>query len=123
MKKILAVDDDQAILNFLNILILQTGKYKIQTLQDSTKVFGVLKNRSFDFLILDMYMPKVSGLDILKHIKENHIDITTIVITGVEEIDLAIKAMKLGSYDYLLKPIDEKKLLDLLEPKLSDFSS
>ncbi|MFC1694217.1 sigma-54-dependent transcriptional regulator [Candidatus Latescibacterota bacterium] len=115
MKKILAVDDDQAILNFLKILILQTGKYKIHTLQDSTKVFDVLKNGDFDFLLLDMYMPNVSGLDILKHIKENQIDIKTIVITGVEEIDLAINAMKLGTYDYLLKPIDEKKLLDLLE--------
>jgi len=115
MKKILAVDDDQAILNFLKVMLLQTGKYEIHTLQDSTKVFDVLNNRSFDSLLLDMDMPKVSGLDILKHIKENHIDIITIVITGVEDIDLAINAMKLGTYDYLLKPIEEKKLLGILD--------
>jgi len=106
MKKILAVDDDQAILNFLNILLLQTGKYEIHTLQDSTKVFGILKKGNFDFLILDMLMPKVSGMDILKLIKEKNIDIITIVITGIEDIDLAINAMKLGTYDYLMKPID-----------------
>lgn len=114
MKRILAIDDDQAILNFLKILLLQTGRFEVHTLQDSTKAFGALKNGSFDFLILDMDMPRVSGLDILKHINENHIGITTIVITGVEDIDLAINAMKLGTYDYLMKPIDEKKLLDTL---------
>ncbi|MFC1541413.1 sigma-54-dependent transcriptional regulator [Candidatus Latescibacterota bacterium] len=115
MKKILAVDDDQAILNFLKIFLLQTGKYEIHTIQDSTKVFGILKKGNFDFLILDMLMPKVSGLDILQHIKEKKIDIKTIVITGVEDIDLAINAMKLGTYDYLFKPIDENKLLNLLD--------
>ncbi|MFC1551322.1 sigma-54-dependent transcriptional regulator [Candidatus Latescibacterota bacterium] len=115
MKKILVVDDDQAILNFLKILLLQTGKYEIHTIQDSTKVFGLLKKENFDFLILDMLMPKVSGLDILQHIKEKKIDIITIVITGVEDIDLAINAMKLGTYEYLFKPIDETKLLNLLD--------
>ena len=115
MKKILAIDDDQAILNYLKIFLLQTGKFEVCTMHDSTKVFGVLKNGNFDFLILDMDMPDVTGLDILEYIKKKHIDIITIVITGVEDIDLAINAMKLGTYDYLLKPIDEKKLLDILE--------
>ncbi len=115
MKRILVVDDDRAILNFMRIFLLQTGKYHVQVLQDSTQVFELLKKETFDILLLDMDMPQVTGLDILKYIKEQHIPVVTIVLTGVEDIDLAISAMKLGSHDYLLKPIEDEKFLAALE--------
>lgn len=115
MTKILLIDDNQAVLNFLRILLLQKGKYEITTLQDSSKAYALLDNESFDVLLLDMDMPEVSGLDILKYIKKKTIDIKTIVLTGVEDIDLAISAMKLGTFDYMLKPIDEEKLISNID--------
>jgi DNA-binding NtrC family response regulator len=115
VKKILVIDDDQAVLNFLRVFLLQSGKFNVQTLHDSRKAFRILEKEDIDILLLDMDMPHVSGLDILKHIRENTISIVTIVLTGVEDIDLAINAMKLGSSDYMLKPIDEKKLMNLLD--------
>ena len=120
MNKILVVDDNQAVLNFLNIFLLQTGKYQIKTLQDSTQTFDLLDSEKYDLLLLDMDMPNVTGLDILKHITENKINITTIVLTGVEDIDLAISAMKLGTYDYMLKPIEEERLIKTIETALED---
>lgn len=114
MTKILIIDDDQAILNYLKILLLQTGKFEIEILNDSRKAFQVIKNGNHDILLLDMYMPNVKGIDILDYIKENSIKIITIVLTGVEDVDLAIVAMKLNTYDYLLKPVDEKKLFETL---------
>src|SRR3989339_111259 len=120
MNKILVVDDNQAVLNFLNIFLLQTGKYQIKTLQDSTQTFDLLDSGKYDLLLLDMDMPNVTGLDILKHITENKINITTIVLTGVEDIDLAISAMKLGTYDYMLKPIEEERLIKTIETALED---
>ncbi|KQC12995.1 MAG: hypothetical protein APR63_09750 [Desulfuromonas sp. SDB] len=115
MNKVIIIDDDQAILNYLKIMLLQTGKFEVTLLGDSTKALDILKNKSFDLLLLDMDMPKVSGLDILKFINEQNIPITTIVLTGVEDVDLAISAMKLGTYDYLLKPVEEKKLISIME--------
>lgn len=115
MAKILAVDDNQAVLNFLRILILQKGKYEIDTLQDSKKAYEILKANGYDVLLLDMDMPDVTGLDILKYIRQNNLSIRTIVLTGVEDIDLAISAMKLGTYDYMLKPIDEAKLFQTID--------
>ncbi len=115
MRKVLVIDDDRAILNFMRIFLLQSGKYHVHTLQESTRAFDLLEKETFDVLLLDMDMPHVSGLDILSYIKENRVPIVTIVLTGVEDIDLAINAMKLGSFDYMLKPIDEQKLLDALE--------
>ncbi len=119
MAKILIIDDNQAVLNFLRIFLLQTGKYEISILQDSTKAFDLLSNESFDVLLLDMDMPEVTGLDILKYIAENKISITTIVLTGVEDIDLAISAMKLGTLDYMLKPIEEDKLIKAIDSAIS----
>lgn len=112
MIKVLVIDDNQAILNFLNVFLLQSGNFETKTLQDSREAYELLKREKFDILLLDMDMPHVSGLDILKHIKEHDINIITIVLTGVEDIDLAISAMKLGTFDYMLKPLDEGKLLD-----------
>lgn len=115
MPKILAIDDNQAVLNFLKILILQKNKYEIDILQDSTQAYDFLENHSYEVLILDMDMPNVTGLDILKFIAKKNINVRTIVLTGVEDIDLAISAMKLGTYDYLLKPVDENQLFKVID--------
>jgi DNA-binding NtrC family response regulator len=115
MAKILVIDDNQQILNFLKIFLIQAGENRVETLQDSTKAYDILEKDVYEILLLDMDMPNVTGLDILKWIKEKKLNIITIVITGVEDIDLAISAMKLGTNDYLLKPIDEKKLLEALD--------
>ncbi len=115
MSKILAIDDNQAVLNFLKILILQKGKYEVDILQDSTKAFEIIKSNTYDVLLLDMDMPVITGLDILKFIVSNNINIKTIVLTGVEDIDLCISAMKLGTYDYMLKPLDEVQLFQNIE--------
>jgi DNA-binding NtrC family response regulator len=120
LAKILVIDDNQAVLNFLNILLLQKNKYEVKLLQDSTKAFKLLDKDDFDVLILDMDMPKVTGLDILNHIVKNEIHVKTIVLTGVEDIDLAISAMKLGTYDYMLKPVDEEKLFKVIDSAIEE---
>ncbi|MEW6193709.1 MAG: sigma-54 dependent transcriptional regulator [Bacteroidota bacterium] len=120
MIKILLIDDNQAVLNFLRILLLQKNKYQVETLQDSTKAYELLSNNKYDLLLLDMDMPNVTGLDILKHIVKNKLLLKTIVLTGVEDIDLAISAMKLGTYDYMLKPIEEDHLLEVIDSALKE---
>jgi len=118
MKRILIVDDDKAILNFLNIFLLQTGIFSVTTVQDSRQVFKILEKNSFEIILIDMDMPNVSGLDILKYIKNEGINVVPIVLTGVEDVDLAISAMKFGTFDYLLKPINDEKLLSTLDSAL-----
>ncbi len=115
MTKLLLIDDNQAVLNFLRIMFLQKGKYDVHILQDSAQAYKLLLENKYDVLLLDMDMPEVTGIDILNHIKKHNIDITTIVLTGVEDIDLAVSAMKLGTFDYILKPIDENKLTETVD--------
>ncbi|MBP8625763.1 MAG: sigma-54-dependent Fis family transcriptional regulator [Syntrophorhabdales bacterium] len=118
MDKVIVIDDDQAVLNYLNIFLLQAGTFEVTTLSDSTKAYDALKNGVYDLLLLDMDMPEITGLDILKKIHEEDIDIQTIVLTGVEDIELAVSAMKLGALEYLTKPVDVDRLLNLMRSAL-----
>ena len=118
MNRILVIDDDQAVLNYLNIFLLQAGTFDVTTLSNSTRAYTELKNNAYDLLLLDMDMPDVTGLDILKAIQENNIDIETIVLTGVEDVELAVSAIKLGAMEYLTKPVDNERLLRLMNTAL-----
>lgn len=118
LKKVLIIDDEQAVLNFLYVLLTQTEQYETETLNDSSEAFDKLKEENFDLLILDMDMPSVTGLEILNFILEEKIDIETIVLTGVDDVELAVSAMKAGAYDYLKKPVDNDLLLLTMERAL-----
>jgi DNA-binding NtrC family response regulator len=120
MNRILLIDDDQAVLNYLNIFLLQAGIYDVTVLGNSTKAFEELKNNSYDLLLLDMDMPDVTGLDILRDIQRHNVDIETIVLTGVEDVELAVSAMKLGAMEYLTKPVDNERLLSLINTALEN---
>ena len=61
-------------------------------------------------LILDIMMPKMNGIEVLQRVKETHPDIDVIMITGLNQIETAVKAMKLGAFDYLPKPFDPEEL-------------
>jgi len=111
MKKILVIDDDQAVLHFLNIMLLQSGLYEVDTLSSSSAAFRQITAERYDLLLLDMDMPEVTGLDILKYIRSQGIHLPTLILTGVEDIQLAVAAMKSGAIDYLTKPIDNQTLL------------
>jgi two-component system response regulator HydG/two-component system response regulator AtoC len=120
MNKVLVIDDDQAVLNYLNIFLLQQNMFEIKTLSNSTRAYHELTNNSYDLLLLDMDMPDVTGLDILKWMHENGVDVPTVVLTGVEDISLAVAAMKLGAMEYLTKPVDTERLMNLIKSILED---
>ncbi len=115
MKKLLLVDDDAAVTNHLMVFLMQTGKYEPTVINDSKTVPETLLREYFDAMLLDMDMPHLSGMDIIKHINTNEIDLPVIVLTGVSDVDLAVKSLKLGVFDYLTKPVDDDHLLEVIE--------
>ncbi len=118
MNRVLVIDDDVAVLNYFMILLAQTQHYEVQVLSDSTKAFDVIDSGNFDAILLDMDMPVVHGREVLAYVKEKHPGIEVIVITGVEDVQLAVESMKIGAYDYLCKPVDNGRLLIVLERAL-----
>ncbi len=115
MNRVLIVDDDIAVTNYLMVFLMQAERYESIIVNDSRETEGVLKQGGFDAILLDMDMPNISGIDILQAVHDKGINIPVIVLTGVSDVDLAVRAMKLGAFDYLTKPVDEDKLLKVLE--------
>ncbi len=114
MKKVLIVDDDVAVTNYFKVFLVQTGLYEPDVANDSREVEGLLDRREFDAVLLDMDMPDVSGMDILRCMRVKGNRTPVVVVTGVSDVDLAVRAMKLGAFDYLTKPVDEQNLLQVL---------
>jgi DNA-binding NtrC family response regulator len=72
----------------------------------------------YDVVILDIMMPKCDGMEILQHVKERHPGVEVIMMTGLSQVQTAVKAMKLGAFDYLPKPFDPDELLHVVQRAL-----
>jgi DNA-binding NtrC family response regulator len=118
MNKLLVIDDDQSVLRYLQVFFMQVDKFEVRCLSDSTRAYATLAEFDPDLILLDIDMPDVTGIDILNFLAEQPTKPEVVVLSGVEDIKLAVQAMKLGAYDYLGKPIDCDKLLITIERAL-----
>ncbi len=118
MKQIFIVDDDVAVTNYFKVLFAQTGLYETFIENDSRKVMECLSRKSFNLILLDMDMPNVSGMNILREMKKTNNNTPVVILTGVNDVDLAVKSMKLGAFDYVIKPVDDDKLLEIIDDAL-----
>lgn len=114
MNNILLVDDDVAVTNYLMVFLMQTELYETTVINDSRQVPELLQQQHFDVILLDMNMPGLSGTDILKLTQEQGLRTPIVILTGFSDVDLAVKAMKLGAFDYLTKPVEDELLLEVL---------
>jgi len=118
MTRILILDDDRAVLNSLVVQLTQTRRFEVEALSDSTQAFATLAKGNFDLLLLDMDMPVVTGTQVLRHVRENLPSLEVIVVTGVDDVELAVESMKQGAYDYLCKPLDAERLITCMDRAL-----
>src|SRR5210317_2560144 len=109
MKKRILIADDEEIVIRSCVRILSEDEYQIETAQNGIEAIEKVAQNDYDMLILDIMMPKMTGMEVLQRVKETHPDIDVIMITGLNEIDSAVKAMKLGALDYLPKPFDPEE--------------
>lgn len=107
--RILVVDDELVIRESLSGWLQRDG-FDVQSLSSGEEAIENLKTRSYDILLLDIKMDGISGMDVLKHVKENYPDIDVIMITAFGSIPSAVQAMKSHAFDYLLKPFDPDEL-------------
>jgi DNA-binding NtrC family response regulator len=106
------VDDEPAWLKSLSLTLRScAGLTNLTTCQESTKVMGLLEQKRFGVVILDLTMPHVSGEELLKQIGESHPYITTIVISGLNQLETAVRCMKLGAFDYFIKTDEEERIV------------
>ena len=107
--RILIVDDEMVIRESLSAWLERDG-YILSSVSSGEKAIEILKVKSFDILLVDIQMDGISGMDVLKHVKEHYPDIDVIMITAFGSIPSAVEAMRLDAFDYLLKPFDPEEL-------------
>jgi len=114
---VLAVDDEE---NFLEVLqtILGGEGYTVQTASDGVEAINLLQSTSYDLTLLDVRMPRVDGIEVLKYIKDHFLDMPVIMLTGVNDLKIAIECMKLGATNYLAKPYSTNELLTVIDSAL-----
>ena len=108
---ILIADDDEVMCQTLSD-VLKKMSYDVSSIQTGNDALSLLQDNGFDLILLDIRLPDINGLDILKKIKEIDSDPFVIVMTAYADVQTAVTAMKAGAYDYINKPfeIDELKL-------------
>ncbi len=110
--RILVVDDEPGMREFLEIMLQKDG-YDVDTAADGPEAIDKIEESLFDLAIVDIQMPILNGIEVLKKVSEKSPDTTVIMVTAYASHETAIEAMKLGAYDYITKPfkIDEIKLV------------
>lgn len=105
--QILVIDDEKDIGYILKKSLTLEG-YTVFTALDGESGLEIVKGKKPDIVLLDLKMPKMNGIEVLRHIKKIDKNIVVIIITGYGTMDTARIAMKLGAFDYITKPIDLK---------------
>ena len=109
-KSVLIIDDEQNLRSSLAEFLELEG-FKCIGAEDGSKGLSLLEKEVFDAILLDLRMPRISGLEVLQTIRERGLDIVVIMMSAHGEIDDAVSAMKLGADDYLVKPFDPSELV------------
>lgn len=112
MGKILVVDDERGMRELLTIMLQKEG-FDVSSAGGGQEALEFISQRSYDIVITDIKMPNVTGIDVLKAVKETSPETIVIMITAYASTETAMDAMKLGAYDYINKPfkIEEIKLI------------
>ena len=116
--QVLLVDDEQGVLLGASLLLRRGGIEPVTTLQDSREVLPFLAEHCVAVIVLDLFMPHLSGFELLGEIRRLHPDISVIILTAVQDVKTAVGCMKEGASDYLVKPVEKDRLLATVQKAL-----
>ena len=111
------IDDDEAVRDSLTFL-LRTARMEVRTYESATAFLAALPGINAGCIITDVRMPDISGVELLRRLKELKVAVPVIVITGHGDVQLAVEAMKIGAVDFIEKPFDDDLLLAAIRSAL-----
>jgi len=110
-QSVLLVDDEQYILSSSQLSLQSAGIKNTLTLSDSRKVMDLLAEKTVEAVVLDLHMPHLSGMELLNLIVREYPQVPVILATADDDVQAVVECMKLGAFDYLVKPIDSGRLV------------
>ncbi len=111
--RILIVDDDKAICEYMQTLLERDG-FQVKTLSDPTGVEEEVRHGGYHLIILDLMMPKLDGIEVLRRIRKLDTDIAVVIFTGFPNLESAVASMKLDAVDYIKKPFNVDEFREVI---------
>lgn len=112
---VLLVDDEKNALKSMEIILRANNINNIKALNRANDVLPYIADNNVNVILLDLIMPETSGYELLKIINRDSPDIPIIIVTGESDISTAVKCMKNGAFDYILKPVDKNNLVSTIK--------
>jgi DNA-binding NtrC family response regulator len=116
--RVLVVDDETDMLRLLERSISQELECEIDTAVSGTEALKLLETRNYDLALVDIRMPGMDGIELLERVKQINPWMTVVIMTAHGVVELAVKSIKKGAYDFITKPFDHEELLRLLRKAL-----
>jgi DNA-binding NtrC family response regulator len=108
---VLIVDDEQTIITSLDVMLRSSGINNLIGCPDSREVMGLVREREPEVILLDLSMPHLPGEKLLAELRDGYPHIPVIIVTGTDEVKAAVECMKAGGFDYMVKPVEESRLV------------
>ena len=112
--RVLVIDDETVICDACDLVLSENG-HTVTARENGKTGLEAIREDSYDVLLLDMKLPDIDGMDILKVVQDEKPELCTIVMTGYSSISNAVQAMREGADNYLAKPFTEDELLQAIE--------
>jgi len=108
------VDDDAQFLLSAGVALRTAGISPVATIEDSRQVIPFLEGREAAAVVIDLTMPHLSGQDLLQKLKERYPELPVVVMTGRNEVEIAVECMRIGAFDYLVKPVEPARFISCI---------
>jgi len=118
-KRVLVVDDEQNSREGLSKILTKEG-YTVHTAENGKKALIEAENNEFDLIITDLRMPEMDGIEVLEKLRNKNKNIGVVIVTAYGEVNSYLKAMNLGAFEYLNKPIHLEELRRVINKALHE---
>jgi DNA-binding NtrC family response regulator len=115
---VLVVDDDEGLLLSIKATLVSAGLPEPALASDSRRVVDLIRSHAFELVLLDLMMPHIDGMQVLREIRELKPAPDCIIVSAMDDVSTAVKAMRSGACDYLVKPLNRDKLVALVQSHL-----
>ena len=119
---VLVVDDDEGLLLSIKATLVSSGLPEPALVSDSRRVIDLIREYDFQLILLDLMMPHLTGMEVLRRIKNESLDVECVIVSAIDDVASAVQAISLGASDYLVKPLNSDKLVALVNRTLEKYT-